>query len=301
MPDLGPPALDPATCTACGLCARDCVSMVLDLRPPAAGERRGRLTVAHPDWCNACGHCEAVCPAGAIRSPMPVSEGAPRPGREPAVGPEALALLFRERRSVRVYRKEPVDRALIERIIEAARHTPTGTNSQNVHWLVVHGEGRVRALRDRCLAFYTRLFSLVDNPVGSLGVRLVAGARQHGQLREYLPVVKEARERLARGEDRLLYDAPAVILVHAEAWDACSAFNCDAALYAASLAAHSLGLGCCFNGFVQQAVEKSAPIKAWLGIPRDHRCFMAMGLGWPAHRYARVCERAPAPVRWLEG
>ncbi|MFH1464270.1 MAG: nitroreductase family protein [Pseudomonadota bacterium] len=298
MPHLGPPTLDPERCTACGLCAQACASMVLALEP-ADGARRGRLTLVHPDWCNACGHCEAICPAGAIRAPLPLPEGAPKPGRAPAVAPEQLEILLRERRSVRIYKPEPVPRELLERVIEAARHTPTGTNSQNVHWLVLSGRPRVNELRDRCLAFYTRLFKAVDNPVASLGLRAVVGGRQHGQLREYLPVVKEAERRMAAGDDRLLYQAPAVVLVHAEAWDACSPFNADAALFSASLMAHSLGLGCCFNGFAQQAVENSRPLKAWLGIPRDHRCYMTMTVGWPAHRYVGVCERQPAPIRWM--
>jgi nitroreductase len=215
------------------------------------------------------------------------------------VDTEHLVLLLRERRSVRVYKDQPVPRELLERVVEAARHTPTGTNSQNVHWLVLEGEA-VGALRERALAFFQRLFNLVDNPVGSLGVRIMAGRQQHAQLRDYLPVVREAAERMAKGDDRLLYGAPAVILVHAEAWDACSPFNADAALFSASLVAHTLGLGCCFNGFVQQAVENSRPLKAWLGIPRDHRCFMAMTVGWPAHRYPGVCERQPAPIRWKD-
>jgi len=299
MPKLGPPTLDPDRCTACGLCVKDCASMVLALEPTATGERRGRLGLAHPDWCNACGHCEAVCPAGAIRAPMPQPEGAPKPGRAPAVEPEQLALLLRERRSVRVYKAEPVPRALLERVIEVARYTPTGTNSQNVHWLVLEGEA-VTALRDRAMAFYRRLFTLVDNPVGGLAVRLKAGARQHAQLRDYLPVVREAERRMAAGDDRMLYGAPAVVLVHAEAWDACSPFNANSALFSASLMAHSHGLGCCFNGFVQQAVENSRPLKAWLGIPREHHCYMAMTVGWPAHRYAGVCERQPAPIRWMD-
>jgi nitroreductase/NAD-dependent dihydropyrimidine dehydrogenase PreA subunit len=300
MPDLGPPTLDPQRCTGCGQCVTACASLVLGMTAPAEGAKKGKVRLEHPDWCNACGHCEALCAFEAIRSPLPLPEGAPVPGKVPAVDPEQLAMLLRERRSVRAYKPDPVPRELLERVIDVARYTPTGTNSQNVHWLVLDDRDKVRELQQRCVRFYERLFNLVNNPVGRLGVRVVAGARQRAQLEEYLPVVQEANRRMAEGDDRLLYDAPAVVLVHAEAWDSCSSFNCDTALFSASLMAHSLGLGCCFNGFVQQAVENSRPLKKWLGIPRDHRCFMAMGLGRPALRYRQLCERQPAALRWFE-
>ncbi len=300
MPDLGPPSVDIDACTGCGVCVTACASMVLALSPAAHGAKKGRVRLERPDWCNACGHCEAVCAFDAIRAPLPVPAGTPVPPKGSSVDPASLGMLLRERRSVRAYRSAPVPRELIERVVDVARHTPTGTNSQNVHWLVLGEREQVRELQQRCVRFYERLFKLVDNPVGRLGVRMMAGPQQRAQLEEYLPVVQEANRRMAQGDDRLLYDAPAVVLVHAEAWDSCSAFNCDTALFSASLMAHSLGLGCCFNGFVQQAVENSRPLKRWLGIPRDHRCFMAMGVGWPATRYRKLCERQPAPLRWLD-
>ena len=216
------------------------------------------------------------------------------------VDADAFERLLRERRSIRNYKPDPVPRDTLEHLIRVARHTPTGTNSQNVHWLVLADREKVRELQQRCQRFYGRLFGLVNNPVGRLGVRMVAGSKQHQQLREYLPVVQEAARRMEQGDDRLLYDAPALILVHAESWDSCSSFNCDTALFSASLVAHGLGLGCCFNGFVQQAVENSRPLKRWLGIPRDHRCTMTMGVGWPALRYRQVCERAEPTIRWLD-
>jgi nitroreductase/NAD-dependent dihydropyrimidine dehydrogenase PreA subunit len=300
LPDLGPPTLDLERCTGCGQCVTACASLVLGLAPPDQDAKKGKVRLEHPDWCNACGHCEALCAFGAIQAPMSLPAGAPTPGKAPAVDPDKLELLLRERRSVRSYKPDPVPRALIERIVDVARYTPTGTNSQNVNWLVLSDRDQVRELQLRCVRFYARLFNLVNNPVGRLGVRVVAGARQKAQLEEYLPVVQEAHQRMEQGDDRLLYDAPALVMVHAETWDSCSGFNCDTALFSASLMAHSLGLGCCFNGFVQQAVENSRPLKKWLGIPRDHRCFMTMGMGWPALRYRTLCERQPAVLRWLE-
>jgi nitroreductase len=96
----------------------------------------------------------------------------------------------------------------------------------------------------------------------------------------------------------LFYNASVVMVAHAESWDTSSAFNGALALYNCSLMAHTLGVGCCFNGYLQNAVNKSRRIKRWLGIPRDHQCFGAMTLGYRKIKYRRLVKRDPAQVVW---
>ena len=39
-------------------------------------------------------------------------------------------------------------------------------------------------------------------------------------------LVRKPSEAMNRGEDRLFYHAPAVMIAHAESWDSSSSFNC---------------------------------------------------------------------------
>jgi len=117
-------------------------------------------------------------------------------------------------------------------------------------------------------------------------------------LRESLPKVEYANEQMKKGKDRLFYHAPVVVLAHAESWDTNSSFNCSVALYHCSLMAHTLGLGCCFNGFLVNAVNRAPQIKGWLGVPKDHRCYSAMTLGFPGAKYLRLIHREPPKVTW---
>jgi hypothetical protein len=110
--------------------------------------------------------------------------------------------------------------------------------------------------------------------------------------------LEHAKELMDQGKDCLFYGAPAVMVVHAESWDTSSAFNCALALYNCSLMAHALGVGCCFNGYLQGAANNSRRIKKWLGIPHDHRCFGAMTLGYQGVRYRRLVKRDSAKVVW---
>ena len=101
---------------------------------------------------------------------------------------------------------------------------------------------------------------------------------------------------MKQGKDRLFYHAPVVMLAHAESWDPSSSFNCSVALYHCSLMAHTLGLGCCFNGFLVNAVNHAPKIKRKLGIPADHQCYSAMTLGFPDMKYLRLVHRCPPNV-----
>jgi nitroreductase len=207
-------------------------------------------------------------------------------------------LLLRERRSVRSYRHKPVPKKVLEQIIEAGRYAPTGSNSQNVRYLVLTAPARINQLRALTISFYERIFNLVRNRFGALLLGVFAGSRIVEQLKESIPKLEHAQELMDQGKDCLFYGAPAVMVVHAESWDTSSAFNGALALYNCSLMAHTLGVGCCFNGYLQGAVNSSRRIKKWLGIPRDHRCFGAMTLGHQGVRYQRLVKRDPAKVAW---
>jgi hypothetical protein len=105
--------------------------------------------------------------------------------------------------------------------------------------------------------------------------------------------MEHTNEQMEQGKDRLLYHGPVLMLAHAEAWDTCSLFNCSVALYNCSLMAHTLGLVCCFNGFLVNAINRAPKIKGWLGIPADHRCYSAMTLGFSNMKYLRLVHRYP--------
>ncbi len=54
--------------------------------------------------------------------------------------------LVQRRRSVRAYRKDPVDDALVTQVLEAARWAPTACNRQPFRLIVIHTAGREREL-----------------------------------------------------------------------------------------------------------------------------------------------------------
>jgi nitroreductase/NAD-dependent dihydropyrimidine dehydrogenase PreA subunit len=286
-----PPEIDPAKCISCGLCLEVCPAFVIEMANEKAAVVRG-------DWCIGCGQCGVVCPTEAILPEGAGDETLSHSGIGAGASSEALQLLFRERRSVRRYQEEPVPKEMLERIVDAGRYAPTGKNSQNVNYVVLTSSDEIGTLREMMAVFYEKLIRRVRGPVGSLVLSLAAGRKLVESLRESIPKVEHAKKEMEQGKDPLFYHAPVVMLVHAESWDTCSAFNCSTTLYNCSLMAHTLGIGCCFNGYLSSAANHDRKIKSWLGIPKDHQCFAAMTLGYRKVKYQRLPDRKPPTIIW---
>jgi nitroreductase len=222
----------------------------------------------------------------------------PQPDVRSAASPETLELLLRERRSIRLYEKEPIPENVLRKILDAGRHAPTGRNSQNVCYVVLQSPDEIEQLRKMTLSFYEKIFSRIKSPLGAFMLGLVAGRRIVISLRESLPKMEHARKLIEQGKDCLFYHAPVVVVAHAESWDTCSAFNCSTALYNGSLMAQTLGIGCCFNGYLVNAINRDGRIKGWLNLPHDHRCFAAMTLGYQKIRFQALVERDAPKVQW---
>jgi nitroreductase/Pyruvate/2-oxoacid:ferredoxin oxidoreductase delta subunit len=288
---ITPPVVNSKACTGCSRCVLVCPSFVLEMAEDKSAVVRGT-------WCIGCGHCEAVCPAEAIEREGGCSETHPGEGRVAATPPETLKILLQGRRSVRNYTPDRVPEEILEKILDTGRYAPTGSNSQNVHYVLLTLPDRIAEIQRMTTRFYDQIFSRVRGWPGMLLLSLIAGRKTAGYLRQSLPKVDYAREQMKQGKDRLFYHAPVVMLAHAESWDPCSPFNCSVALYHCSLMAHTLGLGCCFNGFLVNAVNHAPKIKRKLGIPADHQCYSAMTLGFPDMKYLRPVHRHPANVTW---
>ncbi len=286
-----PPEIIAGKCTGCGLCVKYCPALVL-------GMQNKIVTIERKEMCIACGHCGAVCPAEAISHPESRAESRLTVGPGPAFGSEPLLKLFRERRSVRFYRKEPVPREVLEKIIESGRYAPTGSNSQNVHYLVFTDPKEIDRLKEITVSFMEKSFRLIGNKIVAFYAGFIIGRKSVEFMQDYIPAAMDVIKSTRKGEDRAFWNAPAVILVHAPAWDSSSAFNCSAAINYCALMAHSLGVGVCFNGFLENSAKHDPKLKKFLGLPKDHRCFGAMTLGYQEVKFRRLVGRRSPAVEW---
>jgi len=146
--------------------------------------------------------------------------------------------------------------------------------------------------------FNASFFKQLQKKPFALFLSIFMGRKKIRELLNYGPAILHAQKRIEEGEDPLLHNAQALLLVHAEHWDGSPAFNCAAATYHCSLMAHTLGVGVCFNGWVENSVNNNRKLKNRLGIPKDHKCYGAMTMGYQDIKYRRLIERNRPDVRW---
>jgi nitroreductase len=201
---------------------------------------------------------------------------------------------------VRRYKQKAVTKKDLNTIIEAGRYTATGTNSQNISYIVLTNPEKIAELREITVPAAMKLFAgatkTASLPFASylLGEDLVYRLKN-----QYAPGMKLFYERQSRGEDRLFFNAPAIMLVCGDRWDETTGFSCAAALYNCSLKAHTIGIGCCFNGLIQTTANNNPEIRKWFGISRTQKCYGAMTLGYPDVQYGRLVKRRQPDVTWL--
>ncbi len=286
-----PPEINNTECNGCGICVKACPVFTL-------GMKDGLAVIEHGDWCIECGHCGAVCPVNAVIQKKTAVAQNLTVGKEPAVSPEVLMQLLRERRSVRSYRQEPIARDVLEQIINAGRYAPTGSNSQRVHYVVMTSAEEISELGKEITEFSAKLFKQLEKKPFELLMSMFMGRKKIQELLNYGPAILHSHERIQAGEDPLMHKAQALLLVHAEDWDGSPAFNCAAALYHSSLMAHTLGVGVCFNGWVENTANNNRKLKSRLGIPKDNKCYGAMTMGYQDIKYMRLVERQEPDVQW---
>ncbi len=289
---LTPPRIDREKCTGCGLCAEVCVTF----------EKRGKsVAIVHPEFCIHCGSCGSVCPSSAIQDTSAETSKLTKKDLALLPSPQSLQFLFQSRRSVRVLKRDkPISSADMHKILDACRYTPTGLNSQDINYIVIDSKEKIDELREMTMPGVERLFGMAER-VASVPIlgRRIMGDQFVDQVKTlFAPGIKNDFEHTRAGNDRLFFHAPAIMLVHGEKMDD-MAFSCSVALFNGSMMAHTLGIGCCMNGFLVLVATKDRKIKRWLGIPDNHKCYGAMTLGYQKVKYNTLVRRNPAKVKWL--
>jgi nitroreductase/NAD-dependent dihydropyrimidine dehydrogenase PreA subunit len=261
-------ALDREACSRCNLCLDDCVTHAI------SSDQDG-LPTMHTEQeasCVLCQHCLAICPEGAI------SIQGLRPENSQSVDFEAqptfaqMDRLVRSRRSVRKYHPENVADELIEQLLAAIAHAPTGVNARQLTFSVIKDRSSLAALRT----------SVLD---------AIAAAAASGTLGKYAVFLAQAVHRWKEeGVDLIFRGAPHLLIVSSPPTTPCPQQDVSLTLAYFELLAQSAGLGTVWCGYLKVVLETVPSLKPLLGLPEDH-AYYAMLFGAPAVKYARTVQR----------
>ena len=257
--------IDEAKCTRCGLCSKECPTMIINGKNGIPEIKEGK-----EKNCIKCQHCLAVCPTGAL------SIFGKNPDNSVPVNneiPNALELgnLIKTRRSVRKYKKEELTKEQLGNLLETAAYAPTGHNKNQVLISVTETKDQLVKVRD-----------LVYGAIKKEKENLPPSLAMFGNFQKVWE---------AKGIDILFRDAPHLIVASAPQNNPNGPSDCVISLSYFELMANSMGLGTLWDGLAKMVFDQIAPeLKTAIGIPEDHTIGYMMVFGKPAVKYARSVQ-----------
>jgi nitroreductase/NAD-dependent dihydropyrimidine dehydrogenase PreA subunit len=285
---------DEELCARCGICVLTCPASVYvqetqDSIPEAA----------NVELCVSCGHCVAVCPKDAIIHSEFPREKVTLINREILPSPEGALEFMRTRRSIRVFKDQPVERQLIEDIIEAARYAPSSQNAQSTEFIVVQDKEMLESIVQATGSVFTKLLAQLRNPIIRQIISIMIKRQAGVTVGEVITSLEHSVAEIRGGRDIVLHNAPTLILFHAIDRGFNIDINAQLAIQNAALMAHAQGLGSFYTGKLLQACERGKAIQQMVSLPENHKIYGALAVGYPRFQYKNWPERKTPKITWL--
>jgi len=312
--------IDRSACEKCGKCARICAnSRVIEL------DSDGCPRFAREASCIYCGHCLAICPAGAISFTFEGEDAAgyvaeARDFGSGSSGPEYVLRTLAAARSCRFFDGKAVEKDKLERILEMMVRSPSAGNEQNRNFYVFDSKPKVDALETDTATYYRASNSKMASP---LMINLIASSMAGKDLsktwmrnrafadmpkaerkEEYKRMLAELAERSSSGGMSYYNGAAAAFLVtsrtNAPAFHK-SFYRADVeiAVTYGALAASALGLASCRMGLSEIAFGRDRTMREKYGIPTNERVDGILALGYADLEWKRLPPRGPVVARWM--
>lgn len=175
---------------------------------------------------------------------------------------------IKSRRSVRLYKSDPLKKDVMQVIVEAGYYAPTGHGAQPWHFSVIQD----RTLLDEVNARAKKKMAAV--PVDWIqNIGKAPGAN-------------------------ITHKAPVLVIVSAKKDAVTGAEDCTAAMENMMIAAESLGIGSCWMGFVSFIFDDADMMKK-LGVPEGYEPRQAAVFGYPDGRKQPALPRNPDVVTYV--
>ncbi len=228
--------------------------------------------------CYRCQHCFTICQPGAI-SILGLDPGDSRPLNKVLIDPDRFETFIKGRRSIRSYRDEDLDPALLRRLLDVAGHAPSGKNDRKVRFTLIDNKQELGLFREKVVA----------------GLAGLAREKRLPQGQEFFGYFVQLWEE--KKIDVIFRGAPHLLIASAPK-DAVSPLpDCFIALSYFDLFAQSLGVGTVWCGLAKWVIDDILPgTREFLKIPEDHVIGYGMVFGKPAVQYARTAQRRPFDI-----
>ena len=204
------------------------------------------------------------------------------------------------RRSVRVFKDKPVERGVINKILDAAATAPMGFPPHSTEVIVIDEREELDFLLEQLVENYAKTIRAFANPIGRAIVRLSAGAEDFHSLKHHIvDTARHANEVYHEdGSDNYMRGAPVLMIFHGNRWAMSYQENAHLICHHSMLAAVSLGLGTTIIGLIPPVVDRSKLLRERYGIPKDNRVCTSLVLGYPKYKFRQSIRRDLAGVQY---
>jgi nitroreductase/NAD-dependent dihydropyrimidine dehydrogenase PreA subunit len=289
--------IDENLCHKDGLCAMACTYGIFVQEEKDTVPKIDEVML---EKCYRCGHCVAICPHGAISHSHYSDESVNPITLENLPSYDQVLELMRSRRSKRLFKDTPVEKDVLEKVIEAARFAPSQHNEQSTEHIVVQDKKIIQEITALTAEGIAKLAGYAKNPIARMMIRRAIGKRGAATLFELAPEMEGLVSLYKSGKDWILREAPVLMLFCADsAGGSFAAVNANLALHNATLAAETLGLGCFYAGFVIHSSERDNRIAKVVSLPETHAIYGALAMGYPRLKFKKWPERNLAKVTWV--
>lgn len=267
--------IDKEKCAKDSLCALDCPMQIIAIN------RETGIPEPSPhaeNLCINCGHCVAICPKAAFSLKTMGPDDCEKTAKNWNPGEEVIGNYLKARRSIRKFKDDPVEKEKVEKLISIAAYAPTGHNSRTAEWMVIQGRAKVKELAAEVITW------MKDMETSSPDI---------AKMMHFDMMIKA----WAFNIDVITHNCPTVIISHGLKLHPATSQSCTIAMSHLEIAAPSLGLGCCWGGFLAWCASSWKPMREKLGLPENHNVYGTMLIGYPKFRYARAPKRE-AKIIW---
>lgn len=269
----------PEKCSHCTLCADLCHESCITLT------QNGLLI--DQSVCSTCAQCVAVCPNRALAWDGAAPSAFER-NRLPAA--EQLDELFKERRSIRYFKRDKIHRTLLEEIAQYGAYAPTHAFSLRV--IIVDNEALIDSLDQAIVANCRWIYRLgYQLKVGGL---LAAWFGYSNEMDKAKPKIEATLQ-----HGHAFHSMPvAFIFIVGDKKVPLSEASAQYALANMMYYAQVKGVGTCLWGNGPIFIDKHRAARHRLGIKPTERIFGAMFLGYPAAHFSNKVDGKSLAIYW---
>ncbi|NLT96298.1 MAG: 4Fe-4S dicluster domain-containing protein [Clostridia bacterium] len=288
-------SIDQDICIGCGSCVDVCKDFGLLLE-----NGKAKVSATSIFGCIGCGHCMAICPTAAIKirgrtlSPDDLFDLASKGDSSDYA---SILNLLQRRRSIREFKDDPVEREVIDLILEMVKTAPMGIPPSDVHVLVLDSRKKVREFAEDFCTHLERMKFLTSKWFLAL-MRPFWGKENYEIFRNFIsPCINCFLEDMKKGINVVNYDAPLAMYFYGSPY--CDPADPIISATYAMIAAEALGLGTCMLGAIHPFIQngKSAQkLREKYGIKCKSREGIFLIVGYPRVEYKKGIRRSLASI-----